>query len=271
MGIQMAKQEIIFLGSSGAITIPAFFCDCATCEAAREDPTQHRTRASLAIIGEEITIIDPGPDLEFQLEREGIRRIDRIFITHWHYDHVWGLASLGEPAGIAKWPLLHVHGTQDVLNHFDLELWYMKDRVIRHEVTVGDRIELPDATWEVVKTTHTEHSIGFICEGNRKFAYLVDGVIPPSETIERLDGVELLIMESTMDSLDVDTWLSFNLKDAVEFWKTTDIPKCILTHLSCHGWKDGNLVAGLTPEERKACEEDNPGLTFAHDGLRVEL
>jgi phosphoribosyl 1,2-cyclic phosphate phosphodiesterase len=267
----MAKQEIIFLGSSGAITIPAFFCECATCEAARKDPTQHRTRASLALIGEEITIIDPGPDLEFQLEREAIRRMDNIFITHWHYDHVWGLASLGEPAGIQGWPKIHVYGTQDVVTHFDQELWYMKEKVNPHTITVGDRIDLPDATWEVVKTTHTEHSIGFICEGNKKYAYLVDGIVPPSETIERLDGVELLIMESTLDSLDVDTWQSFNLKDALEFWKSTNIPECILTHLSCHGWMDGKLVAGLTPEERKEYENDNPGLIFAYDGLRVEL
>jgi phosphoribosyl 1,2-cyclic phosphate phosphodiesterase len=262
---------MVFLGSSGAITIPAFFCDCATCEDARKDPAQHRTRASLALIGEETVIIDPGPDLEFQLERERIRRMDRIFVTHWHYDHVWGLASLGAPAGIKKWPDIHIYGTQNVMDHFDLELWYMKDKVVPHAVTVGDMIELPDTKWEVVKTTHTEHSIGFICESNTKFAYLVDGIKPPPETTERLEGVELLVMESTMDSLDVESWESFNLNDALEFWKETGIPRCILTHLSCHGWKDDKLVAGLTPKERKEYEDSNPGLTFAFDGLRIEL
>jgi ribonuclease BN (tRNA processing enzyme) len=147
----------------------------------------------------------------------------------------------------------------------------MKKKVDPQTVAVGDLIELPDAIWEIVKTTHTEHSIGFICETNTKFAYLVDGIRPPPETIERLEGVELLVMESTMDSLDVDTWFSFNLDDALEFWKETGIPRCVLTHLSCHGWKDGKLLPGLTPNERKECDDDNPGLTFAYDGLRIEL
>jgi phosphoribosyl 1,2-cyclic phosphodiesterase len=38
-------------------------------------------------------LIDAGPDLEFQLDRESIKQIDRIFITHWHYDHVWGYGT----------------------------------------------------------------------------------------------------------------------------------------------------------------------------------
>jgi hypothetical protein len=78
-------------------------------------------------------------------------------------------------------------------------------------------------------------------------------------------------MESTMDSLDVDTWFSYNLDDALEFWKETGIPRCILTHLSCHSWKDDKLLPGLTPKERKVFEDNNPGLTFAYDGLRIEL
>ena len=94
--------EIVFLGSSGGIQIPAFFCSCEVCEAARRDPSQRRTRASLALIGREITLIDATPDLEFQLEREGIRQVHRIFITHWHYDHVWGLGCLGESSSCAR-------------------------------------------------------------------------------------------------------------------------------------------------------------------------
>ncbi|MHA2118748.1 MAG: hypothetical protein ACW98J_07500, partial [Candidatus Thorarchaeota archaeon] len=103
-----------------------------------------------------------------------------------------------------------------------------------------------------------------------KFAYLVDGVVPPPETISRLEGLNLLIVEATMDSLDVE-WQNFQLDDAVKFWKETGIPKCILTHLSCHGWKDGQLIAGLTPSERKDYESKRKGLKFAYDGMRVSL
>ncbi|MHA2351259.1 MAG: MBL fold metallo-hydrolase [Candidatus Thorarchaeota archaeon] len=265
-----SKLDIVFLGSSGAITIPAFFCDCATCETARKDPKQQRTRASVALLGKETTLIDAGPDLEFQLEREGIRRMDNIFITHWHYDHVWGLGALGEPANIGDWPLIQVYGTDDVLAHFDSDVRYMRRVVEMHSIKTGDVIKLPDATWRVVKTTHTDDSVGFVVDSGKKFAYLVDGIVPPPETIEHLHDVDMLILEATMDFLD-EEWKSFTMKDAIEFWIEMGTPECILTHLSCHGWKDEKLVAGITPQERQEVEERNKGLKFAYDGMRIRF
>ena len=37
----------------------------------------------------------------------------------------------------------------------------------------------PDAAWEVVKTTHTDDSVGFIVQTASKLAYLVDSFTPP--------------------------------------------------------------------------------------------
>jgi len=206
--------ELVFLGTSGAIQVPAFFCSCEVCEAARNNLKHHRTRASLALVGQEIVLIDASPDLEFQLERESIRQVNRIFITHWHYDHVLGLGSLVEPSSCAKWPQIEVYLPHQVVFHFDQELAYMKDKVNIHPIQPGDRFELPDATWEVVKTTHNDHSVGFIIEHSQKFAYLVDGVTPPRETVERLKCLDFLIMEATVDKLllsEGEKWVNFSL------------------------------------------------------------
>ncbi|MHA2377825.1 MAG: MBL fold metallo-hydrolase [Candidatus Thorarchaeota archaeon] len=262
--------EIVFLGTGAAITLPAFFCTCSTCEEARENPSLRRTRSSLARLGEETTVIDVGPDIEHQLEREGIRSVNNIFITHWHYDHFWGLAGFFEPVSISKWGRIHLYGTVDVIGRFERDYEGMKEWFELHTVEPGDRFQLKDATWEVVKTTHTEHSVGYVVDAGTKFAYLVDGVVPPPETVSRLENLDLLTVESTMDSLYAE-WKNFQLDDAVEFWKETGIPKYILTHLSCHWWKDGQLIAGMTPSERKAYEGRHPGLMFAHDGMRVRL
>jgi phosphoribosyl 1,2-cyclic phosphate phosphodiesterase len=193
--------EIVFLGSSGAIQVPAFFCSCKVCEAARVNLKHRRTRASIALVGQEAALVDASPDLEFQLERESIRKVDRIFITHWHYDHVLGLGSLCEPSSCAKWLRIDIYLPHQVMYHFDQELAYMKNKVNLHPIQPGDRFELPDATWEVVKTTHNDHSVGFIVEAFQRFAYLVDGVMPPSETLERLKDLDFLILEATVDEL----------------------------------------------------------------------
>jgi len=266
-----AGREIVFLGSSGAIQVPAFFCSCAVCGAARRDPARRRTRASIALVGQETILIDATPDIELQLERERIRQVSRIFITHWHYDHVWGLGALGESSSCTKWPRIDVYLPKEVAFHFDQELAYMKDKVNVHPIEPGDTVDLPDGTWEVVKTTHNEHSIGFIVHCSRTFAYLVDGIVPPAETVQRIKGCDLLISEATMDALDEDNWKNFSAPQAIDFWKQTGIPECILTHLSCHGWRNKRLVAGFSEEDRESYEREHTGLRFAYDGMRVAV
>ena len=75
-------NNLIFIGTSAAIQIPSFHCTCQTCEEARKNPKLRRTRASVVLSGNENILIDATPDVEFQLEREKIRFIDRISLTH---------------------------------------------------------------------------------------------------------------------------------------------------------------------------------------------
>jgi phosphoribosyl 1,2-cyclic phosphate phosphodiesterase len=264
------NPEIVFLGTGAPTTLPAFFCTCSSCEEARENPDLRRTRAALALIGEENTIIDTGPDIEHQLEREGIRTVENIFITHWHYDHFAGLPGLFEPVSISKWGKIQFYATIDIIDKFERDYAFIRNWFELHTIKPGDRIQLKDATWEAVKTKHTEHSVGFAVEAGTKFAYLLDTGVPPSETISKLKGLDLLITEATLDSLDVE-WAHFDIEDAVKFWRETGIPQCILTHLAGHSWKDGELIPGMTHEERKDYESKHPGLTFAYDGMRVSL
>jgi phosphoribosyl 1,2-cyclic phosphate phosphodiesterase len=264
-------MRLIFLGSAGCNTVPAFDCDCPNCAAARNDATLRRTRAGLAAIGSETVLVDADPDLAWQLERERIRRVDRIFLTHWHFDHVGGLGELADPAWIGRWPSIDVYVPSAVAHHFDQELAYFKPFLNVHPIRPGDCIQLPDALWEVVKTTHTEHSVGFVIRAARTAAYLVDGVVPPAPTVERLAGCDLLITEGTLDELDEPNAESFSVEQAATFWQSTGIPQCILTHLSCHSWRDGRLVEGWAQERRAAFARERPGLTLAYDGLRVPL
>ncbi len=276
MEIRRTKREgeigtrLVFLGSSGAIQIPSFHCQCRVCEAARRQPEQRRTRASLALLGRETTLIDASPDLEFQLEREGIRRVDRIWITHWHFDHIAGLAALGEPSSVGRWPPIELYLPHQVVHHFDQELAYLRRRFRLNAIRPGDRHELPDATWEVVKTAHTDDSVGFIVQAGRRLAYLVDGITPPPETLARLQKLDIIILEATMDSLD-EEWANFSLQGAIDCWKQIGTERCILTHLSCHSWENGRLVAGLTHQERQHYESEIPGLEFAYDGMTIPL
>ena len=264
------ESEIVFLGTSGAIRSPAHFCTCEVCEEARADAGLSRTRASIALVGREVTVVDPSPDLEGQLEREAIRRIDRIFITHWHSDHVGGIGMIGELRSCARWPKIDVHLPSADAYHFKQELSFLAGSVELHPHEVGDVIALQDARWRVVKTNHTDTSVGYVIEGSRRVAYLVDGATPPQETAEVVRDADVLALEAVLDEKDTD-WRVGSLPEALDFWRKTNAPECIVTHLSCHRWRSGRLIAGLSAGERRRLEHDTPGLHFARDGDRIPL
>jgi phosphoribosyl 1,2-cyclic phosphate phosphodiesterase len=84
-------MKLTVLGSGTSHGIPVVGCDCRVCRS--PDPRDKRTRASLFIAGDgdEAAIIDTGPEFRIQAVRAGIRRLDAVFLTHAHADHLHGL------------------------------------------------------------------------------------------------------------------------------------------------------------------------------------
>jgi phosphoribosyl 1,2-cyclic phosphate phosphodiesterase len=84
-------MKITILGSGTSDGIPVVGCGCPVCGSA--DPKDNRLRASVLIEGQggESLIIDTGPDFRFQALRAGLKRLDGIYLTHAHADHIHGM------------------------------------------------------------------------------------------------------------------------------------------------------------------------------------
>jgi phosphoribosyl 1,2-cyclic phosphate phosphodiesterase len=263
--------EIVFLGTAAALRLPSFHCSCVTCEQARRGEIPPRTRSSLAILGGETTIIDAGPDIAEQMERESIRRVHHILLSHWHYDHVGGLTEFGEPSSIEKWDPIALFTPRSGIDHFEAELQYLKPRFSLHRIDPGVPFEVDSLRVLPVKTRHTEDSVGFIIDGDRRVAYLSDGIRPPEDSMSLLRDVDELILEATLDELDEANWFNLDVAGAIEIWEEIGSPACVLTHMSFHSWRDGSLVPGFDATQRDEVIRRHPGLRMAHDGMRIQV
>ena len=85
--------------------VPTLGCRCAVCTSS--DPHDRRLRPSVLIRwpepdsktalpgpGERVVVIDTGPDFREQALRNGLTRLDAVFYTHAHADHILGLDDL---------------------------------------------------------------------------------------------------------------------------------------------------------------------------------
>jgi phosphoribosyl 1,2-cyclic phosphate phosphodiesterase len=82
--------------------VPTLGCDCAVCTSA--DPHDRRLRPSALVrwqdtenptaSRERIVVIDTGPDFREQALRSGLTRVDAVFYTHSHADHILGFDDL---------------------------------------------------------------------------------------------------------------------------------------------------------------------------------
>ena len=86
--------------------VPTLGCGCAVCTSA--DPHDRRLRPSVLVRWtepdkqcwrgqsgpERMVVIDTGPDFREQALRSGLKRVDAVFYTHSHADHILGLDDL---------------------------------------------------------------------------------------------------------------------------------------------------------------------------------
>jgi phosphoribosyl 1,2-cyclic phosphate phosphodiesterase len=89
-------MKLLFLGTGGAMPTPRPFCQCETCKKARTIGAPYKRNSSSLFIKDINTVIDCGEDIASSLNRENIKKVENLFITHWHPDHTFGLRAIIE-------------------------------------------------------------------------------------------------------------------------------------------------------------------------------
>ncbi|HEX2094956.1 MAG TPA: MBL fold metallo-hydrolase [Longimicrobiaceae bacterium] len=258
-------MKLHILGSGTSFGVPVVGCRCATCTSA--DPRDRRTRHG-ALLEEDgrFLLVDTPPELRLQLLAAGVSRIDAVWYTHYHADHVHGVDDLRVFSVRSDRPLL-VYGSEECVAALEDRFAYVFDPNIRPiEGTTK-----PDAELTAFRAYQELEVAGFrmlplpVPHGHVEafgfrvgaLGYITDAKLLPPRTREALAGVRVLVLNALWYGNPHPT--HFTVEEAVEVAQEIGAERTFLTHLS-HRVRHAELERDLPP-----------GVLPAYDGLVVEV
>ena len=255
------RVEVVILGSGTSHGIPMIGCTCAVCTSS--DPADRRSRPSVFVrfAGQRI-LIDTAPELRGQCLDNGINAVDAVLYTHHHADHVMGLDDLRRFNYLMKRTMpcygseRTVAGLRRMFPYaFEPDSSGPHSRPHLELVTIGDApFEIEGATVVPLPLMHGPMPVLGFRFG--PFAYCTDCSHVPDETMARLAGVEVLILDALRRTPHPS---HFNLEQAVAVAHEIGATETYFTHIA-HELKHAETNAELPP-----------GMALAHDGQRIVL
>ncbi|HZS06062.1 MAG TPA: MBL fold metallo-hydrolase [Blastocatellia bacterium] len=255
-------MKITFLGTGTSVGVPMIGCECTTCRS--EDPRDRRLRTGLLIEhGERRIIVDVSTDFRQQALRAGVTRLDALLITHCHADHVFGLDDVR--------PLNFRHGPLDV--YASESTWEQMRRVfyyIFEAKHVGGGLpqlepHVIDGEFEVcglrvtpIPVIHgrSEVTAFRFGDGQHEVAFVTDCNAIPDESLEKLRGLDLLIL----DALRLKPHPThLHLEQSLAYIAELQPRRALLTHI------------GHDIRHKEVNQHLPHGTELAYDELEIEL
>lgn len=87
-------MKLTILGSGTSHGVPVIGCDCAVCTSRDLKNSRLRCSAILTTESGRNFLIDVGPDFRQQALNFGLKKLEGVFLTHPHADHVHGIDDL---------------------------------------------------------------------------------------------------------------------------------------------------------------------------------
>ena len=254
---KISDMQITVLGSGTSQGVPVIGCKCPVCQST--DPRDKRTRTSILIRTDKVTVaVDAGPDFRQQMLREGIDHLDAVFITHEHKDHIGGLDDVRPYIFMQDNKPMPLYVDETSLPEIKREFSYaFSDHLYpgapTYDVHLIDEnpFTFGDLYVEPIKLKHYT----LTCYAFRigKFAYVTDFSEISDEALDRLRGVEYMIIEALGRHKH---YSHINLEQAVQIATDLKVKKAWFTHCSHHMGKAVDVNAELP---------DN--MMLAYDGL----
>jgi phosphoribosyl 1,2-cyclic phosphate phosphodiesterase len=245
-------MEFTFLGTGTSHGVPMIGCHCAVCRSTH--PKNKRRRCSLYVrAGGKHLLFDTPPDLRDQVLTFGVERVDAVFITHPHADHIFGFDDVRRFSDLQK-AYLPVYGSPATIAAMRSKFDYVDKpshsfggvpRVFFTEMTVP--VEIGGVRVTPVPVTHGQEDIyGFMVEADSKrLAYIPDCSGISEESLKRLETLDVMILDGLRPGRHAT---HFSIEESVLHLQRIKAKRSFLTHLTHHSDHDTlqvSLPAGI--------------------------
>lgn len=270
-----------FLGTGTSVGVPQIGCKCPVCTSS--DPRDRRRRCGAYVRTERVGfLIDTPPEMRIAAIEYGIDKVDAVLLTHSHMDHVAGFDDVrrfntingttvpcAPDAPGANGRTFRIVGAtmrcfamEETIEQMHRIFPYIGEtanaiglfRPMIHFVDNAEPFCVGGLTVERLVVEHGFPCCGYLLGG--KFAYISDCHAIPETTLEKMKGVEILVLNCLRERPHPT---HLNLESALGYISRIRPKRAYLTHM-CH---DLSHVEWLKKLPR--------GVEPAYDGLELKV
>lgn len=283
-------MKFIITGSGGCVCTPKPCCQCSVCIEAREKGYPH-ARCGCSLYLEDIALlVDTPEDIAIALNNSNIKAVNTIFYSHWDPDHTLGMRVMEQLRlewldfykGIKPGTPITVYAHPDVmedlkgirskygplLDYYEGMMGLIKCKAIERQIVIANiKITLIQIVKDKAITVFVFESDG------KKLIYAPCDCVPfPDDKI--LKNADVLVIGNTFvgnvlkngNVITDDHPLHKELhsfEDVLKIKKNLKVKNLVITHLE-EAW-------GKSLDDYKKLEEDHTNVSFAFDGMTIEL
>ena len=254
-------MEILFLGTGTSHGIPKIACKCNVCTS--KNPKNKRNRASLYLCLESgfSILIDTSIDLRTQALQNNIEKVDAVFYTHYHADHIFGIDELrrfNELSGKA----IPIYGSRKTMKEIKTIFSYIFENTFipgggipSLEINIIEsRFEVDGVEFERLEGKHGIFEVSGFRTG--RFAYFTDVNFISKETLDKMKGLDVLVLGALRDTPHPT---HFTIDEAIGIIEKVKPKTSYLTHISHE--IDHEKISSVLPEN----------VFLSYDGLKLTL
>ncbi|QBG48599.1 MBL fold metallo-hydrolase [Verrucomicrobia bacterium S94] len=256
-------MKLTFLGTGTSHGVPMIGCSCAVCTST--DPRNYRRRSSIYVVTENKHLVfDTPPDFRDQVLSFGVGRVDSVFLTHPHADHIYGFDDVRRFSTMQQ-QHIPVYAQPRTIKQMRKKFDYVDrasygfESVPRVQFTeMTETVSVGRARITPLPVSHGNDPVyGYLIEGDeRRMAYIPDCNGIPETTFQLLKHLNVMILDGLRPKPHPT---HFSISECIDHLHKIDAEKAYITHIT-HDSDHEQLQTQL-----------GDAITVPWDGLEVEL